>query len=94
MGHSMGGRLVTELAAHEPERAIAVVLLDAIVGDTWDRMVNLFRVAPPLLAGVGGAAGRRHRTTVPVFRDPRQARQARPAGRARRSPGTSGGRGG
>src|SRR5215203_1982553 len=39
VGHSMGGRLVTELAASQPERAIAVVLLDAIVGDTWDRMV-------------------------------------------------------
>ncbi len=31
-GHSMGGRLVTELAAKRPERVIAVVLVDAIVG--------------------------------------------------------------
>ena len=35
-GHSMGGRLVTELVARQPRRAIAVVLIDAIVGDTWD----------------------------------------------------------
>lgn len=75
VGHSMGGRLVTELAAQEPDRAIAVVLLDAIVGDTWDRMVNLFRVAPPLLAGVGGALAVDCVTTVPLLRDPAQARK-------------------
>ncbi|HEX7133392.1 MAG TPA: alpha/beta hydrolase [Iamia sp.] len=74
-GHSMGGRLVTELAAQEPDRAIAVVLLDAIVGDTWDRMVNLFRVAPPLLAGVAGVLVADTVTTVPLFRDPAQARK-------------------
>ena len=73
MGHSMGGRLVTELAANEPQRAIAVILLDAIVGDTWDRMVNLFRVAPPLLAGVGVGLAVDSLSTIPVFRDPRQA---------------------
>src|SRR5688572_2419653 len=42
-GHSMGGRLVTELAAAQPDRVIGLILLDAIVGDTWDRMVNLYR---------------------------------------------------
>ena len=31
-GHSMGGRLVTELAANHTDQAIAVLLLDAIVG--------------------------------------------------------------
>lgn len=72
-GHSMGGRLVTELAAQEPERAIAVVLLDAIVGATWDRMVNLFRVAPPLLAGLGGVLAIDSITTLPLLRDPSQA---------------------
>lgn len=72
-GHSMGGRLVTELAAREPHRAIAVILLDAIVGDTWDRMVNVFRVFPPLLAGVGATLVIDTITTVPWFRDPRQA---------------------
>lgn len=74
-GHSMGGRLVTELAAQEPDRAIAVVLLDAIVGDTWDRMVNVFRVAPPLLAGVGGILLLDSISTLPLLRDPGQARK-------------------
>ena len=73
MGHSMGGRLVTELAANEPDRAVAVILLDAIVGDTWDRMVNLFRIAPPLLAGVGITLVVDSLSTVPWFRNPRQA---------------------
>lgn len=72
-GHSMGGRLVTELAAMEPSRAIAVVLLDAIVGDTWDRMVTLFRVFPPLLVGVGATLAVDTVTTLPWFGDPRQA---------------------
>ena len=73
VGHSMGGRLVAELAATEPQRAIAVVLLDAIVGDTWDRMVNVFRVFPPLLAGTGATLLVDTLTTVPWFRDPQQA---------------------
>jgi len=73
VGHSMGGRLVTELAASEPHRAIAVILLDAIVGDTWDRMVNVFRVFPPLLAGTGATLWLDTVTTVPWFRDPSQA---------------------
>lgn len=72
-GHSMGGRLVTELAAREPHRAIAVILLDAIVGDTWDRMVNVFRVLPGLLVGMGVTLALDTATTVPLFRDPRQA---------------------
>jgi len=72
-GHSMGGRLVTELAASQPERVIGVVLLDAIVGDTWDRMVNLFRVFPPLLVAVGATLVADTVSTIPWFRDPRQA---------------------
>ncbi len=74
-GHSMGGRLVTELAATEPERAIAVILLDAIVGDPWDRMVNVFRLCPPLLAGVGITLAVDTLSTVPLFADPAQARK-------------------
>lgn len=72
-GHSMGGRLVTQLAAEHPDRTIAVMLIDAIVGDTWDRMVYGFRIAPPLLAGVGIALFVDSVGVVPVFRDPRQA---------------------
>jgi pimeloyl-ACP methyl ester carboxylesterase len=74
-GHSMGGRLVTELAAGAPDQAIAVILLDAIVGDTWDQMVNLFRVCPPLLAGIGVTLVVDTLTTVPLFKDPAQARK-------------------
>ncbi len=72
-GHSMGGRLVTQLAATQPDRTISVLLVDAIVGDTWDRMVYLFRVNPPLLAAVGAALALDSVTVVPVFRNPRQA---------------------
>jgi len=72
-GHSMGGRLVAELAAGEPNRAIAVILLDAIVGDTWDRMVNVFRIFPPLLVGTSATLLVDTVSTVPWFRDPTQA---------------------
>lgn len=73
VGHSMGGRLVAELAAAQPERTIAVVLVDAIVGATWDRIVWLSRLWPPLLAGVGALLVVDTLTTVPLFRDPSQA---------------------
>ena len=74
-GHSMGGRLVTELAANHTDQAIAVILLDAIVGDAWDRMVNLFRICPPLLAGVGVTLVVDTLSTIPLFKDPAQARK-------------------
>ncbi|WP_426572448.1 alpha/beta fold hydrolase [Aquihabitans sp. McL0605] len=72
-GHSMGGRLVTELAAREPERALAVILLDAIVGEPWDRIVALSRFNPFLLAGVGGILMADSFSTLPFVRDPVQA---------------------
>jgi pimeloyl-ACP methyl ester carboxylesterase len=72
-GHSMGGRLVTEYAAHNPDRALAVLLLDAIVGEPWDRIVALSRFNPLLLAGVGGILLADSISTVPFLRDPRQA---------------------
>lgn len=56
VGHSMGGRLVTELAAQDPSRAIALLLIDAIVGDTWDSVVSACRLWPPLLSVFGTAA--------------------------------------
>jgi len=72
-GHSMGGRLVTELAAREPDRALAVILLDAIVGEPWDRIVAWSRVNPFLLAGIGAILMADSLSTVPFVRDPRQA---------------------
>lgn len=73
VGHSMGGRLVAELAAAQPERAIAVILVDAIVGRTWDRIVWASRLFPPVLAGVAGVLVVDTLSTVPLFRDPVQA---------------------
>lgn len=56
LGHSMGGRLVAELAAQDPSRAVALLLVNAIVGDTWDRIVSACRLWPPLLSVFGTAA--------------------------------------
>lgn len=72
-GHSMGGQLITRLAAKRPERTMGVILIDAIVGDTWDRMVYLFRVAPPMLGMIGAMLVVDSVTIVPAFSDPRQA---------------------
>src|SRR3546814_2756212 len=52
---------------------MAGTLRDAIVGDTWDRMVNRFRVCPPLLVGVGATLAVDTVSTVPWVRDPKQA---------------------
>ena len=73
VGHSMGGRLVTEYAANHPDRAIAVVLVDAIVGETWDRRVAASRVVPPIMAATGAVLLADTATTLPAFKDPRQA---------------------
>ena len=81
-GHSMGGRLVTELAATQPDRVIGLILLDAIVGDTWDRMVYLYRFFPPLMLGTAGTLVADTITTVPWFARPAAGPQARPAGGA------------
>jgi len=72
-GHSMGGRIVTELVARQPKRGMAVVLLDAIVGDTWDTMVRTFRFAPGLMGLAGTILAADTATTLPLLRDPRQA---------------------
>lgn len=72
-GHSMGGRLITEYAALNPERVLTVVLLDAIVGETWDRIVAASRVNPFLLLGVGGILLADSAFTVPFLRNPKQA---------------------
>ncbi len=73
VGHSMGGRLVTEYAARNPDRALCVVLLDAIVGETWDRIVAASRINPLVLVGIGGVLMVDSLSTVPFLRDPRQA---------------------
>jgi pimeloyl-ACP methyl ester carboxylesterase len=72
-GHSMGGRLVAELAAEDPERAIAVVLIDAVVGDTWDRLIRVSVVVPPVLFGLTALLVADTLSTLPVLRNPTQA---------------------
>jgi pimeloyl-ACP methyl ester carboxylesterase len=72
-GHSMGGRLVTELAARQPDRVLTVLLLDAIVGEPWDRIVAASRINPLLLLGIGGILLADSVSTVPFVRDPKQA---------------------
>jgi pimeloyl-ACP methyl ester carboxylesterase len=72
-GHSMGGRLVTQLAAAEPQRAIAVVLVDAIVGECWDRLVRISRFAPPVLVGLAVLLVVDTLSTLPLLANPAQA---------------------
>jgi len=72
-GHSMGGRLVTQLAASEPDRAIAVVLIDAVVGEWWDRLIRLSLFAPPVLVGLAALLVVDTLSTLPLLRNPSQA---------------------
>jgi len=53
-GHSLGGRLLAEVAAAEPDRAISLILVDAAVGHAWDDLVA-FACWNPALLGVIGA---------------------------------------
>lgn len=72
-GHSLGGRLVTQLAAEDPSRSLAVVLIDACVGETWDRLIGVSKFAPPVLAGIGAMLVADTLSTLPLLRDPGQA---------------------
>lgn len=72
-GHSMGGRVVTQLCANEPERALGIILIDAIVGDAWDRLVNFGRLFPPAMAGVVILLALDAMTTPPILKNPEQA---------------------
>lgn len=55
VGHSMGGRTAATLAAREPERALAAVLIGAGVGEAFDS--STARLNSPLQAVAGMAAG-------------------------------------
>jgi pimeloyl-ACP methyl ester carboxylesterase len=46
MGHSMGGRIVVDLAARRPERAIAVLPVNAAIGGLWDDLTGASRFVP------------------------------------------------
>ena len=69
LGHSMGGRLVLEMASRRPRAAVALVLVDAIAGGPWDDTVDSWRHCP---AGVVLTVGRLAVdtvTTVPLTAD-------------------------
>jgi pimeloyl-ACP methyl ester carboxylesterase len=72
-GHSLGGRLVTELAARRPERVVALLLVDASVGAPWDMLVRLVGYAPPSVGMLGAMLLADTLGTVPFARDFGQA---------------------
>src|SRR5215212_4794375 len=72
-GHSLGGRLVTELAARRPERVVALLLVDASVGAPWDNLVRLVGYAPPSVGVLGAMLLADTLGTVPFARDLGQA---------------------
>lgn len=53
-GHSLGGRLLAEVAAAEPQRAMGLLLVDAALGQQWDDLAS-FACWNPALLGVVGA---------------------------------------
>lgn len=54
VGHSMGGRIVVDLAARRPERTIAVMPINAAIGGTWDKLTAAAALVPVLFPlGVG-----------------------------------------
>jgi pimeloyl-ACP methyl ester carboxylesterase len=73
VGHSMGGRIVAELATAQESLAFGVILVDPIMGDVWDRMNSALRVAPLGLGALGAALVVDTVSTLPVLSDPRQA---------------------
>ena len=76
-GHSMGGRLITELAAAEPQRAVALILIDAIVGDAWDQIVTACKWWPPLMSVFSTAAVVDSLTAISLDDTPQTAKLAR-----------------
>lgn len=54
LGHSMGGRMAVEVAALGPERCVALVLIDPVVGSWWDEMMHSVTRAPGALAALLG----------------------------------------
>jgi len=48
VGHSMGGRVVVDLAVRRPERAIAVVPINAAIGGLWEQLTSASRFVPML----------------------------------------------
>src|SRR5690606_1495357 len=54
LGHSMGGRIVVDVAAAEVDRVLAVIPTNAAIGGGFDRFTRLGRYVPGLLPlGIG-----------------------------------------
>jgi pimeloyl-ACP methyl ester carboxylesterase len=66
MGHSMGGRLALEVTSRTPERAVALVLLDAIAGKPWDDTVAGWFRCPLSMAVLVGRLTVDTVTTIPI----------------------------
>ena len=71
-GHSMGGRIALELAARRPDQVKGIVLIDAIVGESWDRRIKFMRVCPAAAAVELGVLAVDVISTGVVFDRPRQ----------------------
>jgi len=70
LGHSMGGRMIVQLAAQAPERVLAAVLLNAAAGAPFDESVRApvrspRRAAQALLNAVYDAPGDPRRLPLP-----------------------------
>ncbi len=57
-GHSMGGKIAVDLAAAEPDRALAVVAINAPIGGRFDTIATAFHRAPAVSQPYQLRAGR------------------------------------
>lgn len=70
VGHSMGGRIVVDVAAADPDRALGVVPINAAIGAGLDSFTRLGRYVPGLLPmGIGLLAADIGSTVVRGRRD-------------------------
>ena len=75
LGHSLGGRLITEVAASDPSRVVAVILIDAIVGQQWDEQLARMHSCPVMGIFMIGRLAFDTASVFPVLADPQQARK-------------------
>ena len=59
LGHSMGGRMIVDLASRAPQRVLAAVLLNAAAGAPFDASLVAARFAARARAGTAGRRRRR-----------------------------------
>lgn len=74
-GHSMGSLVIAHLVAADPGRAVALLLIDPILGKPWDRLVARSRLFPPLLLWRAATIALDTAATFPLIRDRAQARK-------------------